>query len=75
MAAGRPFEFMEQFYSRPNRVKEFQKFFQSGPLPIHLKGRVDISFYRTFIMGSGLGVMFGLLQFSRMALGHMKREK
>lgn len=73
--AGGIFGFMEQFTVQPSRVKEFQKFYQSGPLPVHLKGRVDISVYRTIMWGSALGVAFGFIMLSRMALGQLKREK
>ena len=75
MAVGSPLEFLNQFYNRPSKVNEAQKYFQSGSLPIHLKGRADISVYRIVMIGSALGMSLCAVTFARMTLGQLKRNK
>lgn len=73
MVAGGIFEFMNQYVYKPNRVKELQKFYQTGPLPVHLKGQIGISVYRTMMWGTSLGLIYCGFEFYKMAIGKKKR--
>ena len=69
------FSFMDQYYKKPNTIAQSQRIFQAGKLPIHLKGRVDASIYKTAMYGSAVGLIFAMYCFQKMALGNMKRPK
>ena len=71
---GSPFEFLNQYYFKANKVKDSQKYFQSGQLPVYLKGQTGIFSYRAFMFGTSVGLIFAAYQFSQMALGKLKRS-
>ena len=67
-------EFLDQYYLRPNKVKEMQKYYQSGKLPVFLKGPADISIYKTMMWSVSLALVWCGVELGRMALGTKKRK-
>ena len=75
MAGGRGgLEFLNQWTMRPSQVKEFQKVFQAGSLPIHLKRSSDIKAYKLVMWGCIAGIGYASYEFYQMALGKKKRS-
>jgi len=72
--AGGIFEFMNQYTLRPSEVKRFQRVYQGGVLPVHLKGPSDIKTYKVVMWGCILGVGVASYEFYQMARGFKKKS-
>ena len=66
-------EVLNQITLRPNQVKQFQKLYQGGPLPVHLKGPFDIKTYKLVMWGCIAGIGITSYEFFQMARGYKKR--
>jgi len=66
---------LDQYYKRPNRVKNFQKTYQKGNALVFLKGPSDLMLYRTAMGLSivGLCISFGGLYL--MATGRIRKKQ
>ena len=67
-------EFLNQIVLRPSQVRQFQNLYQSGPLPVHLKGPSDIKTYKLVMWGCIAGFGITSYEFYQMARGYKKRE-
>ena len=66
--------FMNQYYNRPSNVKELQKFYQAGSLPVHLKGKAGISTYKGMMYLCAVGAVYEGYMLTNMAVGKLKRQ-